>query len=1751
MGNVQSGSALTRTTGALDSFVAELGPDVVYDKSLGQARFLKTVKCRHRNGALVVKIFIKQDPGISLRNYQRRLKIERESLLDIPNVYNYQTFVETDKAGYIIRQWIGSNLYDRISTRPFLSLVEKKWIAFQLLTALRDARNRRISHGDIKSTNILVTSWNWIYLAEFAAPYKPTYLPLDDPADFSFFFDTSGRRTCYIAPERFYTATSNPEVSARKDKLGEEDGEGKRDGKVTEAMDCFSAGCVLAELFLEGPLFSLSQLFKYREGEYSVEGHLNGIEDAGIRNMIKQMISLDPIARPNFESLLHTSRGTIFPESFYSFLHSYISSINDLPFNAFSPLSSSGSAAGSALATPTISTPNPSSIQQPPSAPLKSAGASAAKDALADGAPNVLPSDSDHRIERIWEDFEGVEPYLIPDDEGTEGPPRELEKGDGSNVNVKIDYTTSPISSKPLQDIFPVELHIPNREPRLGGPSAASEDGPALVILSLVSANIRNCALPSSRLRALDVFLALARHLTDEAKLDRMVPYVVDLLHDDAAVVRVAALRTLVQVLMLVKVITPSNTSVFPEYVLPNVRYLAADPEVSVRAAYAQCIVQLADTALRYLEVGQALKAYGRVPGASTSPGPSVHPAVSYDAALADLQASVQEQLAALLMDGSSIVKRAVLHNVGALCLFLGRQRTNDVLLSHMITYLNDRDWALRCAFFESIVDVAACAGGRSLDEYILPLMVQALLCELGLFQKMRIWELMSATLGFFYHPNVWIRQGHLGFYVGAAAFIASAAKHLPTSDVWCILYPSLRHLLRCDVKVIDEQSLLGAMKPPLSRAVFDGAVQWAMKADKTAFWRGHRRPPSKVESPRESIVSMRKAGSVSSVGRNKTEEDEAHLNRLQNLGMAPADEGKLFALRDYILKLANNTASFAARSRTEAEKDATLKTTGDVEMQKLGVQPQTVFLRAAARAGSSTSGIADLASRASSLDRGSVVGAVVGAGGAPFEDLRRRLATINGSQASVALSSPGGGARERAAGLGLGLSLLPPPQPSSSAGSSPAPAPPAVLSPARPGSPTESIVSATNSLVVRTGHQHRLHVGSTDGQKAAPAVGASHASAIGVLEASSRMRAGEDGMSSGRTSPVSTAGTIGSSGGLRPRVPSLLPISTYDGHDPGISTVLEHLYLDNSHARELQHDFGPRVHEGPIRRRNAARQRAAALSQDAGSDSSNNAHPGSTRRPAADATLIAHLSSHTAAITGLAVSPDHVFFVSCSDDGTVKVWDTARLERSVTAKPRATYAGHGQARVKAVCVVEGTHCFVSAGEDGGVHVVRVFVGGGGGYTVPKYGKLQLVREHRVEGAAEGEWVSAMGHWNSDTSSNLIYTTTHARIVTLDLRSMRVLQTLQNPRHLGAITCMCVDVRKRAWVLVGTASGALALWDRRFGMLLRTWMVGRSAGAGAKGRQSRVHGIAVHPTKGRGRWVVVGVETARDGGANGSGGGNGGGAATMIEVWDIEAAVLVESFVTRTAAVSPATTTTTASNEGMGTAEMSPAAAIAALVNARYPGGAAYSSGLSASPGSRGGYGNGNTHEDMMGASLPAPSVDVRAMVVGADFGGYGYGVHHRSELVDLGEDMVASSLLSRSAGRGFLISGGEDRRIRLWDLAKVERTCVLVGPDAEHEKPAYSSVRAKDKDKDKESGGGGGKAVSYVETWLPTATTAGQMNRPAQRMSLITHSQQSLVRAHLDVVTALACLESPFRGGIVSGDRAGVVKVWRVGIAE
>jgi phosphoinositide-3-kinase, regulatory subunit 4 len=59
-------------------------------------------------------------------------------------------------------------------------------------------------------------------------------------------------------------------------------------------------------------------------------------------------------------------------------------------------------------------------------------------------------------VERIWADYESVEPYLVPD------------VGDGMEETIKLEkgeYGTST----PFQDVLPVELHVPNRDSKLRG----------------------------------------------------------------------------------------------------------------------------------------------------------------------------------------------------------------------------------------------------------------------------------------------------------------------------------------------------------------------------------------------------------------------------------------------------------------------------------------------------------------------------------------------------------------------------------------------------------------------------------------------------------------------------------------------------------------------------------------------------------------------------------------------------------------------------------------------------------------------------------------------------------------------------------------------------------------------------------------------------------------------------------------------------------------------------------------------------------------------------------------------------------------------------------------------------------------------------------------------------------------------------------------------------------------------------------
>lgn len=59
----------------------------------------------------------------------------------------------TEKAALVMREYVKHSLYDRVSTRPFLTSLEKKWITFQVLCALHQCHKQRICHGDIKASS--------------------------------------------------------------------------------------------------------------------------------------------------------------------------------------------------------------------------------------------------------------------------------------------------------------------------------------------------------------------------------------------------------------------------------------------------------------------------------------------------------------------------------------------------------------------------------------------------------------------------------------------------------------------------------------------------------------------------------------------------------------------------------------------------------------------------------------------------------------------------------------------------------------------------------------------------------------------------------------------------------------------------------------------------------------------------------------------------------------------------------------------------------------------------------------------------------------------------------------------------------------------------------------------------------------------------------------------------------------------------------------------------------------------------------------------------------------------------------------------------------------------------------------------------------------------------------------------------------------------------------------------------------------
>ncbi|KAI0213059.1 Phosphoinositide 3-kinase regulatory subunit 4 [Lamellibrachia satsuma] len=842
----------------------------------------------------------------------------------------------------------------------------------------------------------------------------------------------------------------------------------------------------------------------------------------------------------------------------------------------------------------------------------------------------------------------------------------------------------------------------------LGLSEMTCENNTSLVILlSVVTSNLRNVQYCSSKLLALEVLLTFSCYVTADIILDRIIPYTLCLLDDKFPRVRAEAIHTITHCLKSVKSLPVSDTHIFPEYILPHMHHLSEDSAVMVRVAYAENIASLAETAHGFLEMVQ-LDIVGKH-GGDKSQEVSQYQAL-YDEELQALHEMIQQKVVTLLSDPENIVKRTLLENgITRLCVFFGRQKANDVLLSHMITFLNDKfDWQLRADFFESLVGLATYIGWES-SSILKPLLLQGLsdteefvihktlsaltsLMELGLLQKQFFHELLIDTVPFFCHPNIWIREGAVGF-------VSATARTLNIADVHCNVLPLLQPFLRHSITLLHtEVNVLNVLKKPLPRVIYDYVLKSSL-----------------VEKLFDSLQDRQLIRNICRAGHKpnypEVEYGLAQLFRkLASQGMTVNEEDLLLAMKDFMLKLhrARSASTEQANSQSMSSKDEQMTRPGVTNLKHV---------------------------------RKLVI---------------RRHADL------VRWGDP------RLEGEMSAIKKLPAKKPGE--GDSPS---------TLMNEDWKQMFGSMSTGAATTGEKaHRSLVDSTIKPK--------QPSAPQVIKSSDEQSTHEKSRS-------------------RSNTPQRIVCEMTSAGEPSNEAGTEKKIHEKVRCASCKVDLQQLVHKKRVQFANnqLTKDLLSTTVWETKSPSPSNWRP--------KGQLVSHLHEHRGAVNRIRVSEDSSYFVTCSNDGSVKVWDCSRMEgRSVTNRSRLTYNKQG-GQMKTISCCESSQSIASASDRGTIHVFRTEAHGHG---------LSVLHSRSLNLEQDGQVVD-MTYYDTGSQNVLVYATVHGTIIGWDLRTPRDIWTLHDdPKH-GLITSFDVHPQL-SWLVLGTSSGTHVCWDMRFQLPVTT-----------------------------------------------------------------------------------------------------------------------------------------------------------------------------------------------------------------------------------------------------------------------------------------------------------------------------------------
>ncbi|KAA6366081.1 MAG: hypothetical protein EZS28_038392 [Streblomastix strix] len=123
----------------------------------------------------VVKI-CEKDPNKNITSelvdkYRKLYSANPNALL---NVLIPRTIIEKPDYIFFERQFIPQSMKQRMHEYPPLLQIEKKWLSFQLLMAVKQLHDQQLAHGNIRPSNILFMSNDWLLLSDpiFARPNR-------------------------------------------------------------------------------------------------------------------------------------------------------------------------------------------------------------------------------------------------------------------------------------------------------------------------------------------------------------------------------------------------------------------------------------------------------------------------------------------------------------------------------------------------------------------------------------------------------------------------------------------------------------------------------------------------------------------------------------------------------------------------------------------------------------------------------------------------------------------------------------------------------------------------------------------------------------------------------------------------------------------------------------------------------------------------------------------------------------------------------------------------------------------------------------------------------------------------------------------------------------------------------------------------------------------------------------------------------------------------------------------------------------------------------------------------------------------------------------------------------------------------------------------------------------------------------------------------------------------------------------------